>query len=133
MKKQSAISLLLIIGISLIPWQLMCTTHPSGHDHEKHDGLSICELHKIVAQQDGEHLLPPMDCEHLDASTDDFQISSHEKITLEVKDLVFLAVLFHLNQNEIELNKVFDPPNPDYISETLITDCPLRAPPIFIS
>lgn len=129
MQKKIAILLLLIMGITIVPWQSMCMAHPLGHEHHAEDELSPCEIHRIVAQQAGLHLLPPMECEHVSDATDDFNQNQVEKIVPTIQLIAVASVLFDLLSFETPEQPYFNPPNPNCRSATLLSDSPLRAPP----
>lgn len=122
--------LLFIMGITLFPWQLVCLTHPFGHDHHEHDGPSTCELHKMAAQQPGEHLLPPMDCKHIAAEIDDFNQTQTEKIIPTIQLVAVVSVVFNLVDCEFSEQPFLLLPEPRCRSATLFLDNPLRAPPL---
>ncbi len=116
--------------MTILPWQLMCIAHPFGHDHHEHDGPSPCEIHRMVAQQPGEHLLPPMDCEHISEATDDYSQTQTERIVPTKQLVAVAAVVFDLVRFEITEQPFLIPLEPNCRSATLLSDSPLRAPPL---
>lgn len=118
------------MGMIIIPWQLMCIAHPFGRDHKEHDGPSPCEIHRIIAQQPGEHLLPPMDCDHISDTTDNYNQAQVERIVPTIQLIAVIAVVFNLVNFEITEQPFLLPPNPNCRSATLLSDSPLRAPPL---
>lgn len=123
--------LLFIIGMTILPWQLMCIAHPFGHDHHAHEGPSPCELRaKAIAESDGPIILSPMDCEHVLDATDDYNQTQVEKIVPTVQMVAVAAVLFDLVSFEIKEQPFLSPPEPYCRSATLLSDSPLRAPPL---
>ncbi len=114
----------------MFPWQLICITHPFGHDHHEHDGPSPCEIRRMVAHEPGEHLLPPMDCDHISDATDDFNRTQVEKIVPTIKLVAVAAVLSDFVSFEITEQPLLIPPEPHCRSATLLSDSPLRAPPL---
>lgn len=118
------------MGISLFPWQLICVAHPSGHDHHKHDGPSTCDLHRIYAGAEGEYLLPPMDCEHISPAVDDYNRAQVEKTAPPLQLVAFAAILLDLVKLERPEKPFLIPPDPKPRSATLLSDIPLRAPPL---
>jgi hypothetical protein len=115
------------MGITMLPWQSMCVAHPFGHDHYKQNGPSPCELRGVVLQQSGEHLLPLVDCEHKLDTADDFtQIQSEiivQMVTLSV--VLNYSVSFVLTEQAFLLL-----PDPNCRAATLLSNSPLRAPPL---
>lgn len=118
------------MGIILFPWQMICLAHPFGHDHHHHQGPSICELHRIAAQQEGEHLLPPMECGHILSQIDDLQKPQVEKIAPTVQLFAILAIVFEFVKLDNHEQLFLFPPDPQCRSATLISDNPLRGPPL---
>jgi len=116
--------------MTILPWQAMCVAHPFGHDHQEHDGPSLCEIHRMVAQQPGEHLLPPMDCEHISDATDDYNQTQVERTVPTVQLIAVAAVVFDLVSFEITEQPFLLPPDPNCRSATLLSDSPLRGPPL---
>ena len=129
MEKRIAIVLLFIMGISLFPWQAVCLAHPFGLGHHEHDGPSPCELHAQYANTPGEHILPPMECQHEAMPTKEYNANPFSKIIpqplFEVA-VVFFSFTLSVN-NSIDSN--IATPVPRCRSGTLLTDVPLRAPP----
>jgi hypothetical protein len=131
MNKFKSILLLFIMGIILFPWQMICIAHLFGHEHHHHDGPSPCELHRIAAQEEGEHLLPPMECQDIVSQIDDFQQPQVEKVVPTFQTLAILSVLFELPYLfGTQEAPVLFPPDPKCRSATLISDNPLRGPPM---
>lgn len=82
--KIKSILLLYLMGITLFLWQMVCSSHPFGHEHHQHaEGeMSNYELHRKYANADNQHILPPMECEQLSAPIDDFNKIQTEKACL---------------------------------------------------
>lgn len=118
------------MGMIIFPWQLVCVAHPFGHNHHKHDGPSTCEIQKVAAQLPGEHILPPMDCEHISDATDDYNQTQVERIVPTIQLVAVAAVIFDLVRFEITEQPFLLPPEPNCRSATLLSDSPLRAPPL---
>ena len=118
------------MGMTILPWQAMCVAHPFGHDHHEHDGPSPCELRRMTLQQPGEHLLPPMDCEHISDATDDYNQTQVERIVPTIQLIAVAAIVFDLVSFEITEQPFLLPPDPNCRSATLISDNPLRGPPL---
>ncbi len=130
MRKFKSILLLIIMGIILFPWQMICLAHPFGHEHHHHNDPSPCELHRIAAQQGGEHFLPPMECGHILSQIDDFQQPQVEKIAPTVQLFAILAIVFELVKLDNHEQSFLFPPDPQCRSATLFSDNPLRGPPL---
>lgn len=131
MQRFRAILLLLIIGITLIPWQSICMAHPLGHDHHEHEGPSPCELRaKAIAESDGPILLPPMDCEHISDAMDDYNQTQVKRIAPTIQMIAVAAVIFDLVHFEITERPFLLPPEPNCRSAILLSDSPLREPPL---
>jgi len=130
MRKFKAKILLLVLGFSLFPWQFICLAHPLGHDHHDKDEISPCEISKKIMQQPGEHLLPPMECEHISTYTDNFNQTDTEKITPSLQIIATTVVIFNLVNFENPPQIFLLPPEPCCRSATLLSDSPLRAPPL---
>lgn len=118
------------MGIILFPWQMICLAHPFGHKHHHHDGPSPCELHRIAVQQGGQHILPPMECNHILSAIDDLQQPQVEKIVPTFHTLIVFAVLFDFVNFDNKEQPFLFPPDPQCRSATLISDNPLRGPPL---
>jgi len=116
--------------MTILPWQLVCVAHPFGHDHHEHEGPSTCELHRMAAQQPGEHLLPPMECEHISDATDEYNQTQVERIVPSIQMVAVAAVIFDLVSLETTEQPFLLPPDPKCRSATLLSDSPLRAPPL---
>ncbi|MEX0981901.1 MAG: hypothetical protein WD577_05020 [Bacteroidales bacterium] len=132
MARIKSILLLIIMGIILFPWQMICLAHPFGHahHHHHHEGPSPCEIRRIVLQQPGEHLLPPMECEHISDATDDYNQTQVERIVPTVQLIAVAAVVFDLVGFEITEQPFLLPIDPKCRSATLLSDSPLRGPPL---
>jgi len=119
------------MGMTILPWQSMCIAHPLGHDHQKHDRPSPCDLRaKAVAESDGPLFLPPMDCEHISDATDDFNQTQVERIVPTIQMIAVAAVIFDLVKFDTTEQPFLLPPDPKCRSATLLSDSPLRAPPL---
>lgn len=131
MQKVKAILLLFIFGLTLAPWQLVCTTHPLGHKHHEHNRPTPCELHKQYANADGQHLLPPMHCKHSSLTTQDYESQQPTKLTTSVVQLAaFNPVFYEISSVETPNQVVLIPPEPNCRSGTIISDSPLRGSPL---
>ncbi|MBW6481933.1 MAG: hypothetical protein K0B10_02620 [Vicingaceae bacterium] len=131
MQKVKAILLLFIFGLTLAPWQLVCSTHPLGHDHHEHDKPSPCEIHKQYANVDGQHILPPMECKHSSLIAQDYEPQQTNKLKTPVVQLaIFAAVVFEIISIETLKNNLPVPPEPDKHLKVLISDSPLRGSPL---
>jgi len=84
----------------------------------------------MVAQQPGEHLLPPMDCEHISDATGDYNQTQVERTVPTVQLIAVAAVVFDLVSFEITEQPFLLPPDPNCRSATLLSDSPLRGPPL---
>jgi len=120
------------MGITLFPWQMVCSSHPFGHEHHHHaEGeLSTCELHEKFAGADGQHILPPMECEHISSQIDDFNQTQTEKVIPAIQMAAIVAVVFDLYSSNNKQEPFLIPPEPNCRSATLFSDSPLRAPPL---
>lgn len=118
------------MGIILFPWQLICVAHPFGHEHHEHDGSSPCELHRMYANEPGEHILPPMECEHILSQLDDFQQPQVEKVKPTIQTLAIATVLFNLICIEQYEQPYLFPPDPNCRSAPLLSSHTLRGPPL---
>lgn len=110
---------------------MVCISHPLGHQHHEHEGPSICELHAKFSGTDDEHFLPPMDCDQVAVSIEDFIPSHEDTLNPNIHKIIAVAALF------IELKRLNYypeffrlPPDPNCRSATLFLDSPLRAPPL---
>ncbi|MFT6443201.1 MAG: hypothetical protein ACJASM_002760 [Salibacteraceae bacterium] len=117
------------MGIIILPWQMMCTAHPFGHHHHKHDGPSPCEIRRMVLQQPGKQLLPPMYCNHISDATDDYKQIQVEKIVPPIQLVAVASILFDLVNFKIPKQPFLIPAEANCRSATLLSDSPLRAPP----
>lgn len=129
MRHLQSILLLFIMGITILPKQLVCATHLFGHAQHEHDGPSPCEIRRMAMQQPGEHLLPPMDCEYLSSVTDDYSQTQVERIDPTMQLFTVVSVVFNLVHHEITKQPLLIPPDPNCRSATLLSDSPFRAPP----
>ncbi|WP_373495049.1 hypothetical protein [Aquiflexum sp.] len=129
MRQFRTILLLFTLGIGFFPWQLVCTAHPFGHDHDPDEGPSPCELRRMY-QGTNSALWPPMDCEHIYLITDDYQENLNETVLNNFSPLIFAILYFDLILVETPQENVLLPPDPKCRSATLLADCPLRAPPL---
>ena len=118
------------MGMTILPWQMVCKTHPLGHQHKDGDKPSLCEIHKKAAQEPGQHLLPPMECEHISDAIDDYDQTPVEKVVPTIQMVAVAAILFDLVSFEIPEQPFQLPPDPNCRSATLLSDSPLRAPPL---
>lgn len=118
------------MGMTIFPWQLVCAAHPFGNDHHGHDGPSSCEIHRMAAQEPGQHLLPPMECQHISDATDDHNQTQVERIVPTIQLIAVAAVVFDLVSFEITEQPFLLPPDPNCRSATLLSDSPLRGPPL---
>ncbi len=131
MQKVKAILLLFIFGLTLAPWQLVCSTHPLGHDHHEHDKPSPCEIHKQYANADGQHILPPMECNHSSLIAQDYKPQQTTQLKTPVVQLaVFAALVFEIIFVDTPKNNLPVPPEPDKHLKVLISDSPLRGSPL---
>jgi hypothetical protein len=93
MIKSISISLLTILVYLLVPWQLICLSHPSGHNHH-HEGneLSSCEQRRASLDT---RFWPPMDCFRMDLISEEylFPITQKQRIVLLQCNLVNLVPL----------------------------------------
>lgn len=123
-----SILLLFIMGMMMLPWQLVCIAHPFGHHHHQHDGPSPCELRR---QYQGTEPVfwPQMDCEHVSALIDDYQLPQTEKVIPTLQTLAVTAILFdHLIIQKYECN--FIPiPEVHNNSDPPLTSISHRGPP----
>jgi len=118
------------MGITLFPWQMVCSSHPFGHEHHEHDGPSVCELHEKYANEEGQHFLPPMECQHITSQIDDFNQTQTEKIVPTIQLAAIVAVLLDFVSSDNQQQSYLLPPEPNCRSATLLSDSPLRAPPL---
>jgi len=116
--------------MTILPWQAMCIAHPFGHNHHDHAGLSPCEVYRMITQQEGEHLLPPMECEHTAKAIDDYSQTQNEKIIPIIPQVALVAIVFERISFEIIEQPFLIPPDQKCRSATLLSDFPLRAPPL---
>lgn len=98
MLKAKSVYLLFIMVIMLIPWQLICTAHPFGHEpHElhEHDSPSPCELRQQYPG-DGPVFFPPMNCDHVSSQFEDFQTPQTGKIKSTIKTIAITIAIINL-------------------------------------
>ncbi len=128
MQKIKHIVLLIILGITLFPWQMVCIAHPLGHTHHKHDEPSPCEIRR---QYKGEESVfwSPMECNHLLSQTDVFEQPEIEKIKPAIKAISIFTVLFDSIIREKNKHPFLLTPDPKCRSATRLTDSPFRGPP----
>jgi hypothetical protein len=130
-----SILFILTMAILLVPWSLLdfCITHPLGHEHHPHepDKPTPCELRaKAMQESNGPAIWPPMDCQKINVDSDDFEFRDGSRIKPNTQTYLVLIVLFDLHHLEFsELPKIC-PPEPNCRSATLLSDSPLRAPPL---
>jgi len=120
--------LLIVLGLTFIPWQMVCVSHPFGHEHHEHDGPSPCEIRRAIMQQPGEHVLPPMECEHITPATDDFQTSLQLK-TPTIDQFIIAAVLLDFLKRELPEQEFYPLPDPHSNSDPPLGINALRGPP----
>ena len=77
MRQFTAISLLILMGTLLFPWQELCLAHPFGHKPHPPGEHSICELHKMY-RSGKPVLLPPMHCKHVSEKVSAFQLPQND-------------------------------------------------------
>lgn len=131
-QKTKSILVVLLLGILVFQGYIsqLCLDHPFGHEHHEHDGPSTCELHEKFAGVDGQHLLPPMECEHISSQIDDFNQTQTEKIVPAIQLAAIIAVVFDLVSSDNQQEPFLLPPVPNCRSATLFSESPLRAPPL---
>ncbi len=129
MQKSKAILFIFILGISFFPWQLVCSAHPFGHDHDPLEGPSPCELRRMY-QGENPALWPPMDCEHVYVDMEDYQQTNSEKAVYSSQPVLFALFYYNLVCLDPVEEKYFLPPDPHCRSGTGIANRPLRAPPL---
>jgi len=129
MDRVKTILLLFIIGILILPWQLLCLAHPFGHEHHHHDGPSPCEL-RAQYQGDAPCFWPPMECKHLSADVGEYQQPMDVKISHPVKAFAIVAILFNWVEQGQPVNEipVFNHENNN--ADPPLTTISLRGPPI---
>jgi len=129
MLKSKAIMLLTIVWMLIFPWRLaeFCVTHPLGHEHHHHDGLSQCELRKIIKETS---YWPPMECFKMQVAADDYQVPQRPKLDLSIKTLAVAAVLFELVAELLPQSPFIEPPRPRNTSDPPLKLYPLRGPPL---
>lgn len=129
MRKFKSILFLFILGIILFPWQMICTAHIFGHSHHKQDVPSLCELRRQY-KGEGAVFWPPMDCRKNFSTVSDFQEPQNEKIVPTIQMLAIVAILFDVVTLDNQEQLFLLPPAPNCRSATLLSDSPLRAPPL---
>ncbi|TAK49352.1 MAG: hypothetical protein EPO28_00790 [Saprospiraceae bacterium] len=93
MRRLTSISLLLLIGTLLVPWQELCVAHPLGHKPHPPGEHSACELHKMY-KSDKPAFFPPMHCKHVSEVVGAFQLPQHEQAKVTFQTLAVAAVVF---------------------------------------
>ena len=96
MLKAKSVYLLIIMGIMLFPWQLICTAHPFGHDHHEHNGPSPCELRRQYSG-DGPVFFPPMNCDHVSSQFEDFKTPQTEKVKPTIQTIAVAIAIIDLH------------------------------------
>ena len=117
------------MGIMFFPWQVICIAHPFGHEHHRHNGPSPCELHRLAAQQGGQHILPPMECGHFSLHLADYQPPQVEKASKGIYTFITLALILNLIDVGHRKQPFFITPEPTCRSAPLISSFSLRGPP----
>lgn len=114
--------------MTFFPWQMICATHPIGQEHHAHDGPSPCELRR---QYKGEAPVfwPHMHCDEK-LSAVDVYTSQDNSVIVTIRTVVVIAVLFEVFKTENQEQHFQLPPEPKCRSATLLSDIPLRAPPL---
>jgi len=132
MRRLKALLLLSILCFTIFPWQVVCAAHPMGHEHHAGNEPSVCDLHRAVSGASGEHLLPPMECNHFDSSVDEYQSGQTLKSAVNPQVIIVLSVFLRTVEDKGEslLTTFLIPPIPNCRSATLQSDSPLRAPPL---
>lgn len=121
MQRLNSILLIFIIGVTILPWQMICRSHLFGHQYHdlKPGELRPCEKLKQDRQEiDGIAFWPPMHGEHMNALIDDYPLPETKKGKPIAHENSLLIILFNLidpkNQYEIvplqEVTNDFDPP-----------------------
>jgi len=119
------------MGMVLFPWQMFCTNHVFGREQHRHDGgLSSCELRRIAMQQPGEHLLPPPECHYVSLAVNEFEQPQNSQVVPIFQTVIVAAVLFNVVNFEIPEQPPLYSPDPNCRSATLLSDSPLRGPPL---
>lgn len=132
MQKIKAILFLIIMGITIFPWRLICIAHPTGHSHHQHDPNkpSPCELHRLASLQGGTHFLPPMHCGTISADTDNYtSVIQDFHFQKNIDFIVPIEYSLELKSETKENQTFLLPPEPNCRSAPLIADNPLRGPP----
>lgn len=117
--------LLFLMGIILFPWQAICLTHPLHY----HEGKSICELRKEY-KGNQPFFWPPMHCKHTVLKSTDFQQSQYDSVLLVLSPFTITTYSFDFTSNQEEIRPYLFLPEPNCRSATLISDNPLRGPPL---
>lgn len=126
-----SILMLFLLVTSMLPWHLVCTTHPFGHDHHKQDDKpSTCDLHQKYAGVEGHHLLPPMECEHVSSELDKYQTRQKDEIKPKLQTLAVALVIFDLVELH-DYNCNFIPtPEKRCNTDPPLSEISLRGPPL---
>lgn len=127
MQKIKSIVLLNLMGIILFPWQSICLAHPLGEP--PHKGISTCELRKEY-KGDQAVFWPPMHCKHTVLKSTDFQQPQYDTILLVLSPFTITTYNFEFVSNEREMKPSLFLSEPNCRSATLISDNPLRGPPL---
>ena len=130
MRKLTAVLLLSILGIILFPWQTICIVHPPATENHHHKGPSSCEIHRIAVQQKGEHFSQKMECKHVQSQIYDLQNHQVENVAPGNQLFVILPVDCESVKLGNHKQPFSFPPDPQCRSATLISDNPLRGPPL---
>lgn len=122
-KKGKSISLLIIMGMLVFPWQLfhVCLAHPFGHAS---DHIPCAEREK----QMGDSYWPPMECVHMDIDTDDFP--PVQKQLTPIFQIVGMQILDYLICILKPEGAFLLAPEQKCRSAPLIDSNPFRGPPI---
>ena len=122
--------LVTLIGITIVPWNFVCITHPLGHNHHEHNKPTPCEIHKQFANAEGEHILPPMECKHSSLIAQNYEQQQQAKLkNSDIQLAIFAAIFCEIISIETPKQIVLIPPEPDCRSGTIISDSPLRGSP----
>ncbi len=127
MKTFKSFLLLILMGIILFPREMVCMTHPLGHNHQ-HEGPSPCELRQQYKGK-GDALWPPMDCKKMLTAIEQFDIQDVQKTATSVQ-LIVVAVLLDIINPDNNRQPDLPSPYPNCRSATCYSDSPLRAPPL---
>ena len=133
-KRFKAISLLLLVGVLIFPWRLICVAHPFGHSNEHHEPgkLSPCELRKQY-KGTGPAFFPPMHCHNASLEKGDFQTTGKFQLKPAFHAVAIAALSFEFNKNPYPQQPCLFPPEPACRSAPVISTRLLRAPPFCYS